>query len=203
VPPLDGGSDSAGTEPRRERPRQKPAKPAPRAPTGSFTSRFRVSVSPARSGGAERSERGSSRPTTWTRSCRRFVRKNDARCGGTAASESLMSAGPCAYAAVMYATAIVGGKVVRFKLSPALARAHRRNRGRTMTDVEAVALVETRRRAQALRSAKPCHPRSFLTAAFCRTRSAVAPAQHSPGAVGRVKGPLRRSAPLTRPARSR
>ena len=37
----------------------------------------------------------------------------------------------------MYATAVVGGKVVRFKLSPALARAHRQSRGKTMTEAEA------------------------------------------------------------------
>jgi hypothetical protein len=42
----------------------------------------------------------------------------------------------------MYATAVVEGKVVRFKLSPALARAHRQNRGKTMTEGEAVAFVE-------------------------------------------------------------
>jgi hypothetical protein len=55
----------------------------------------------------------------------------------------------------MYATAVVDGKVVRFKLSPALARAHRENRGKTMTDQEAVAFVERKRRARALRRARP------------------------------------------------
>jgi hypothetical protein len=60
-----------------------------------------------------------------------------------------------AYAGGMYATAIVGGKVVRFRLSPALARAHRENRGKTMTEAEAVAFVETKRRARALRRARP------------------------------------------------
>ncbi len=59
------------------------------------------------------------------------------------------------YADVMYATAVVEGKVVRFRLSPALARAHRENRGKTMTDQEAVAFVERKRRARALRRAKP------------------------------------------------
>jgi len=54
-----------------------------------------------------------------------------------------------AYAEVMYATAIVQGKVVRFKLSPALARAHRENRGRSMTHCESVAYVEAKRRARA------------------------------------------------------
>jgi hypothetical protein len=66
-----------------------------------------------------------------------------------------VSLAPFAYAGVMHATAIVGGKVVRFKLSPALARAHRQNRGKTMTEAEAVAFVETKRRARALRRAKP------------------------------------------------
>ena len=55
----------------------------------------------------------------------------------------------------MYATAIVGGKVVRFKLSTALARAHRENRGKAMAGQEAVEFVEAKRRARALRRAKP------------------------------------------------
>jgi hypothetical protein len=60
-----------------------------------------------------------------------------------------------AYGGVMYATAIVEGKVVRFTLSPTLARAHRQNRGKTMTEGEAVAFVEAKRRARALRRARP------------------------------------------------
>ena len=66
-----------------------------------------------------------------------------------------------AYAGGMFATAIVEGKVVRFKLSPALARTHRQNRGKTqnrgkiMTEGEAVAFVEAKRRARALRRARP------------------------------------------------
>jgi len=55
----------------------------------------------------------------------------------------------------MYATAVAGGKAARFKLSPALARAHRQNRGKTMTEAEALAFVETKRRARALRRARP------------------------------------------------
>lgn len=55
----------------------------------------------------------------------------------------------------MYATAIVGGKVTRFKLSPALARAHRENRDATLTDQGAVRFVEDKRRSRALRRAKP------------------------------------------------
>ena len=55
----------------------------------------------------------------------------------------------------MYATAVVEGKVIRFKLSPALARAHRENGGQTMTAKEAVAFVEEKRRSRALRRAKP------------------------------------------------
>ncbi len=55
----------------------------------------------------------------------------------------------------MQAKAIVGGKLVKFKLSPELARAHLANAGRTMTDAEAVACVEKKRRALALRRAKP------------------------------------------------
>ena len=55
----------------------------------------------------------------------------------------------------MHATAVVEGKVVRFKLSPALARAHRENRGQSMTEADAVNFVEAKRRARALRRAKP------------------------------------------------
>ena len=55
----------------------------------------------------------------------------------------------------MQAKAIVGGKLVSFRLSPELARAHRANAGRTMTDTEAVACVEQKRRSLALRRAKP------------------------------------------------
>ena len=68
---------------------------------------------------------------------------------------SLVSVAAFAYADVMYATAVVGGKVVRFKLSPALARAHRQNRGKSMTEAEAIAFVENKRRARALRRARP------------------------------------------------
>jgi len=57
------------------------------------------------------------------------------------------------YAGVMHVTAIVQGKVGRFKLSPALARAHRQNHGKTMTEGEAVAFVGAKRRARALRRA--------------------------------------------------
>jgi hypothetical protein len=55
----------------------------------------------------------------------------------------------------MYATAIVGGKVLRFRLPLALAKAHKRNAGKTMTDQQAVGFVESKRRSLALRRAKP------------------------------------------------
>lgn len=55
----------------------------------------------------------------------------------------------------MYAKAIVGGKLVRFRLSPALARAHRANAGKAMSDGQVINFVETRRRSLALRRAKP------------------------------------------------
>ena len=54
--------------------------------------------------------------------------------------------GLIAYPDCMYATAVVDGKVVRFKLSPALARAHRENSGKNLGEQEAVALVEAKRR---------------------------------------------------------
>ena len=55
----------------------------------------------------------------------------------------------------MQAKAIVGGRLVSFRLSPELAQAQRANAGRTLTDAEAVACVEKKRRALALRRAKP------------------------------------------------
>ena len=55
----------------------------------------------------------------------------------------------------MQAKAIVGGKLVNFKLSPELARAHRNNVGKTMSDEQAIVWVEKKRRARALRQAKP------------------------------------------------
>jgi len=75
-------------------------------------------------------------------------------CGNSSVG-SLVSVAAFAYAGLMYATAVVSGKVVRFKLSPALARAHRHNRRKAMTEAEAVAFVETKRRARALRRARP------------------------------------------------
>jgi hypothetical protein len=84
-----------------------------------------------------------------------FLRTNEPQPSWNACIGSLVSVAAFAYAGVMHATAIVGGKVVRFKLSPALARAHRQNRGKAMTEAEAVAFVETKRRARALRRARP------------------------------------------------
>jgi hypothetical protein len=86
---------------------------------------------------------GSVRPAAWTE----FLRATG--------QPSLASVSLFAYASVMYATAVVEGKVVRLKLSPALARAHRQNRGKTMTEREAVAFVEANRRERALRRAGP------------------------------------------------
>jgi hypothetical protein len=65
-----------------------------------------------------------------------------------------------AYPDDMRGTAIVEGKVVRFKLSPALARAHRQNRGKTMTEDKAVAFIEAKQRARALRRAQGPRSRS-------------------------------------------
>ena len=55
----------------------------------------------------------------------------------------------------MTAKAIVQGKVTKFRLSPALARAQKRNAGRELSDAEAIAFVEKRRRASVLRVAQP------------------------------------------------
>ncbi len=59
------------------------------------------------------------------------------------------------YDTVMYAKAIVGGKLIRFRLSPELARAHRANAGKTMKEKQVIEFVENRRRSLALRRAKP------------------------------------------------
>lgn len=55
----------------------------------------------------------------------------------------------------MDAKAVVGGKLIRFRLSPELARAHRAKAGKTITDEEAVGSVERKRRALASRRVKP------------------------------------------------
>ncbi len=49
------------------------------------------------------------------------------------------------YFQTMQAKAIVGGKLVSLKLSPELARAHRANAGKTMTDEQSIAFVEKKR----------------------------------------------------------
>jgi hypothetical protein len=117
----------------RVRPRR--ACPALGAPTGSFTSRFRVSSS-------EREVRAAARQVASdcaARNCRsgcRFVRTNEPQPCGNAGLGSLVSVAAFAYAGVMYATAVVGGKVVRFKLSPTLARAHRQTRGASLANIQ-------------------------------------------------------------------
>jgi hypothetical protein len=55
----------------------------------------------------------------------------------------------------MYGTAIVRGKVLRFRLPPALAAAHKRNAGKSVTETQAIAFVEGKRRETSLRRAKP------------------------------------------------
>jgi hypothetical protein len=55
----------------------------------------------------------------------------------------------------MTAIAIIQGKVVKFRLSPALARAQKRNAGKSLSDAAAVRLVEAKRKAAALRAAQP------------------------------------------------
>ena len=55
----------------------------------------------------------------------------------------------------MFAKAIVQGKVIKFRLSPALARAQKRNAGNALSDADAIKLVEKKRRASTLRAAQP------------------------------------------------
>ena len=45
----------------------------------------------------------------------------------------------------MKTTAIVRGKVISFDLSPGMAAAHRRNKGKCMGEVEAIEYVESKR----------------------------------------------------------
>ena len=51
----------------------------------------------------------------------------------------------------MKATAIVNGKIVSYRLTKGLATAHRHNHGESMSDAEAVAFVEAKRRKHAER----------------------------------------------------
>jgi hypothetical protein len=55
----------------------------------------------------------------------------------------------------MNVSAIVGGKLIKLKLSAGLAAAWRQNKGRRMSAAEAVRFVETKRREHALRAAGP------------------------------------------------
>jgi hypothetical protein len=57
----------------------------------------------------------------------------------------------------MYATAIVRGKVLKFRLPPALARAQQRNAGETMTDPEAIEFVEVKREKLCTIHGGMCH----------------------------------------------
>ena len=59
------------------------------------------------------------------------------------------------YLAAMNVNAIVGGKLIKLKLSPGLAAAWKQNKGRRMSETEAVRFVETKRREHALRQASP------------------------------------------------
>jgi hypothetical protein len=51
--------------------------------------------------------------------------------------------------------AIVDGKIVSLKLSPGLAQAWRQNKGRTLSERQAIEFVERKRREHALRTARP------------------------------------------------
>jgi len=55
----------------------------------------------------------------------------------------------------MNVSAIVGGKLIKLKLSPGLAEAWKKNKGRRMSEAEAVRFVERKRREHALRMATP------------------------------------------------
>ena len=59
------------------------------------------------------------------------------------------------YVSLMHVRAIVGGKLIRLKLSPGLATAWRQNKGRRLSEAEAIQFVERKRRAHALRTAHP------------------------------------------------
>ena len=59
------------------------------------------------------------------------------------------------YIRAMNVRAIVGGKLIQLKLSSGLATAWRQNKGRRMSEAEAIQFVERKRRAHALRTAHP------------------------------------------------
>lgn len=53
----------------------------------------------------------------------------------------------------MNVSAIVGGKLIKLKLSPGFAEAWKQNKGRRMSETKAVSFVEHKRREHALRQA--------------------------------------------------
>ena len=55
----------------------------------------------------------------------------------------------------MNVNAIVGGKLVKLKLSPGLAEAWKQNKGRRMSEPEAIGFVERKRHEHAWRIASP------------------------------------------------
>ena len=55
----------------------------------------------------------------------------------------------------MNVSAIVGGKLVQLKLSTGLVEAWKQNKGRRMSETEAIHFVERKRREHALRAASP------------------------------------------------
>ena len=68
----------------------------------------------------------------------------------------------------MYATAIVRGKVVRFRLPEALSRAQKRFAGKSMTAQEAIDFVEEKRRELDLRKTYPSHAMALTPRAALR-----------------------------------
>ena len=55
----------------------------------------------------------------------------------------------------MNVSAIVGGKLIKLRLSPGLAEAWKQNKGKRMSEAESIRFVERKRREHALRTASP------------------------------------------------
>jgi hypothetical protein len=267
--PVSAVPRCLSTEPRRERPPSRARVRAPRAPQGSFTSRFRVSLQRVAEGrqtvhiSRQRAARETytSQVVFERRSCRgkecalaaqlpfgtcvwhaesylamRSLVSGNASVVRTNKS-GLTGASPLDSLSVPFHTLIVmcdghrSAQVVRFKLSTrSFGRTVRmgedddEKRGwfrsskpsdgrwqfvRPSDRVSADARARNRRALRfRLRGSKrmvsslsePCLPDKITNNSSCVR---VAPVDDSAGTLGRVKGSLRRCAPLTRPARSR
>jgi hypothetical protein len=131
------------------------ARARPRAPTESFTSRFRVS-------GSEREVRAAACQIASRRAARSRTRGGVISSGLTSRNRAGMHVSDRLFRWLPSPTPVscMRRPLLAARLSGSSCprhwpRVHRQNRGKAMTDGEAVAFVETKRRARALRRARP------------------------------------------------